>query len=182
MRKQIIAGLGLALSLAAVAGAQQPADSARHGRGERRGEFDGRRGGPGGGPMGFVFKDITLTDAQKAQLKQLRESNRTQSEATRDARKKDFEQVRALRQKGDTAGARALMQKNFQARQQQRDQELAKVRNILTAEQRVQFDKNVAEMKQREAQRGEEFGRRGGRGRRGGPEREGASGKPGESR
>jgi len=179
MRKQFVAGLGLALSLAAVAGAQQPADSAHHGRGDRGGKFEGRRGGPGGGPMGFLFKDITLTDAQKAQFKTLREADRTQFESTRDARKKDFEQVRALRQKGDTAGARALMEKNRQTMQVQRDQQLAKVRNLLTAEQRVQFDKNVAELKQREAQRGERFGREGGRGR---GRRGGQDGKPGESR
>ena len=181
MRKQILAGLGLALSLAAIAGAQQPADSARHGRGERGGQFEGRRGGPGGGPMGFVLKDITLTDAQKAQLKTLREADRKQMDANRDSWQKDREQMRALREKGDTAGARALMQKNFQAMQQKREQNLAQIRNILTADQRVQFDKNVAEMKQREAQRGERFGKRGGRGRRGGPDGQGASGKPGSS-
>jgi Spy/CpxP family protein refolding chaperone len=178
MRKQIFVGLGLALSLAGAAAAQQPADSVRH-RGDHGGKMEGRRGGPGGGPMGLLFKDITLTDAQKTQFKQLREANRQQFEATRDARKKDFEQVRALREKGDTAGARALMQKNRLAMQQQREQELAKIRTFLTADQRVQFDKNVAELKQREAQRGERFGREGGRGRRGG--RSGEHGKPGES-
>ena len=181
MRKQIFTGLGLALALAAVAGAQQPADSAHHRRGERGGQFEGRHRGPGG-PMGLLFKDITLTDAQKAQLKTLREADRSQFQATRDARKKDFEQVRALRQKGDTAGVRALVEKNRQAMQVQRDQQIAKIRNVLTAEQRVQFDKNVAELKQRAAQRGERFGREGGRGRRGGPDGQGRSGKPGESR
>src|SRR3954470_23475911 len=112
MRKQFVAGLGLALSLAAVAGAQQPADSAHHGRGDRGGKFEGRRGGPGAGPMGFLFKDVNLTDAQKAQLKTMREADRKQFDATRDARKQQFDQARALRQKGDTAGARALMDKN----------------------------------------------------------------------
>jgi protein CpxP len=178
MRKPIIAGLGLAFSLAAVAGAQQPADSAHHGRRQHGGQMEGRRAGRGG-PMGLLFKDITLTDAQKAQLKTLREADRKQFAATRDARKKDFEQIRALRQKGDTAGARALMQKNRQAMEQQREQGLAQIRNVLTAEQRVQFDKNIAELKQRAAQRGERFDRKGGRGRRGGPAGQGASGKPG---
>ncbi|HMC56477.1 MAG TPA: Spy/CpxP family protein refolding chaperone [Gemmatimonadaceae bacterium] len=175
MRKQFVAGLGLALSLAVVAGAQQPADSAHRERGDRGGKFEGRRGGPGGGPMGFLLKDVNLTDAQKAQLKTMREADRKQFDATRDARKQQFEQARALREKGDTAGARALMEKNRQAMQVQRDQEIGKVRNLLTAEQRVQFDKNVAEMKQRDAQRGARIGREGGRGRRGGREKSGES-------
>src|SRR4051812_47107360 len=163
MRKQIFAGLGLALSLAAIAGAQQPADSA-HRRGDRDGQWEGRRGGKGGPMGGLLFKDITLNDAPKAQLKNLRESERSKMEGTREARKAEFEQVRAARQKGDTAAVRAFMQKNRQAMEQQRSQEFAAIRNILTADQRVQFDKNVAELKQRDAQRGERFGREGGRG------------------
>lgn len=59
------------------------------------------------------------------------------------------------------------MQRNRQVMEQAREQHIAAVRNILTAEQRVQFDKNVAEMKQRQAKRGERFGRKGERGPRG---------------
>jgi len=158
MRKSVFMGLGLALSLAGVAAAQQPADSA-HARRERGGQWEGRRGP--GGPMGLLFKDISLSDAQKTQVKQLRDAQRTKFEANRDAMKKQFDQARALREKGDTVGARAIMDKNRAAMQQARDQEFASIRNILTADQRTQFDKNVADLKQREAQRG--FGR--GRGR-----------------
>src|SRR6185503_12581011 len=169
MRKSIIMGLGLALSLAGAAVAQQQApDSARHGRG------GDHRGGPGGrfegrgGPGGQLFKDINLTDAQKAQVKQLREANRSKMDANRDAMKKQFDEARAARQRGDTAAARAIMQRNRQAMEAARAQDVAAIRNILTADQRVQFDKNVAELKQREAQRGDRFGEKGKGGRRGG--------------
>jgi hypothetical protein len=53
--------------------------------------------------------------------------------------------ARPRRERGDTTGIaarRAEMQKRF-------EQRIAEVRNILTADQRTQFDKNVAEMKER---------------------------------
>ena len=165
MRKSIIMGLGLALSLAGAVSAQQQApDSARHGRGGRGGQFEGR-GGPGGG---LLFKDVNLTDAQKAQVKQLHESQKAKMDANRDAMKKQFDEARAARQRGDTTAARAIMQRNRQAMEAARAQEVAAIRNILTADQRVQFDKNVAELKQRDAQRGDRFGKGGPGGRRGG--------------
>lgn len=177
MRKTVIMGLGLALSLAGAAAAQQQApDSARRDRGgDHRGP-----GGPGGrfegrgGPRGLLLKDITLSDAQKAQVKTLRESQRATMHANRDAMKQQFDEARAARERGDTTAARAIMQRNRQAMEAARAQEIAALRNILTADQRVQFDRNVAELKQREAQRGEHFGEKGKGGRRGG--------RPGEDR
>jgi Spy/CpxP family protein refolding chaperone len=77
-----------------------------------------------------------------------------------------MDEARAARQKGDSAGAAAKLQQARTLMSQQRDQFAAQVRAILTAEQRVQFDKNVAEAKQREAERGQRgFG--GERGRKG---------------
>jgi len=179
MRKSIFMGLGLALSLAGVAAAQQPGTEA-----PKRDRGEDHRGGPGGrfqgrgGPGGFLLKDITLTDAQKAQVKQLHESQKTKMDANRDAMKKQFDEARAARQRGDTTAARALMQRNRDAMEAARTQETAALRNILTADQRVQFDKNVAEMKQRQAERANRVGQKGqrgdGRGFRGGKD-----GKPG---
>ena len=172
MRKSIIMGLGLAVSLAGAAAAQQQApDSARRGEhGDHRGP--GGPGGPGGrfggrGPGGLLLKDISLTESQKAQLKTLRESQRSRMDANRDAMKQQFDEARAARQRGDTTAARAIMEKNRQAMEANRAQEIAAIRNILTADQRVQFDKNVAELKQREAQRGERGERGFGKGGRG---------------
>ena len=164
MRKSIFMGLGLALSLAGVAAAQQAgSDAPRRDRGEQ--------GGPGGRgeARGLLMKGITLSDAQKTQLKQLHESQKSANEANRDAMKKQWDDMRAARQRGDTAAARAIMERNRPAMEAARAQQYAAIRNILTADQRVQFDKNVAELKQREAQRGQvgQNGRRG-RGRPGG--------------
>lgn len=58
--------------------------------------------------------------------------------------------------------AKAIMQRNRQAMEQERTQQFAAIRNVLTADQRVQFDKNVEQMKQMQAKRGERFGKRAG--------------------
>lgn len=49
--------------------------------------------------------------------------------------------------------------------EQARAQHIVAVRNIFTAERRIQFDKNVAELKAREAERGQRVGTRGEKGR-----------------
>jgi periplasmic protein CpxP/Spy len=172
MRKSILIGLALAGSLAGVAAAQQPGAYApkRERGGDHRGS--GGRGEGRVGAGGFLFRDITLTDAQKAQLKTLREAEHDKMQANKEQRRKEFDELRAAREKGDTAAVKAIMQRNRQAMEQARTAQFAAIRNILTADQRVQFDKNVAELKQREAERGERFGQRGkgeGRGKGGRP-------------
>ena len=178
--KTIALGLGLALSIAGplVAGAQQQSDAGR----PRAGQVDRR--GPGGrgpgfrGPRGegFLLRGITLTDAQKTQLRQLRTQDSAQMAARRDQMQKEREELRALREKGDTAAIRARMAAHRAQMDQERDRRAAAVRNILTAEQRVTFDANLAEAKQRDTQRaerghgkgkGEGRGRKGGRGQGG---------------
>jgi periplasmic protein CpxP/Spy len=177
MRKSILMGLGLALSFAGAAAAQQPGRSgdapgrahAEGHRGKGRGHdmSAGRAEGRDLGPRGLLFKDITLTDAQKAQLKTLRETQRpAKNEANRAEFEKQREEMRAARQRGDTAAVRAIMTRNRQAMEQRRAQQLAAIRGILTVDQRVQFDKNVAELRQREQERANRFSDRGhGRGR-----------------
>ena len=167
MKKSILIGLGLAVSVASTAIAQAPDSSrGRGGKGGRGGEFgqmEGRRGR--GGPDGLLLKGITLTEGQRTQIAQLRKTQRDQFEAKRDANKGDFEKVREARQRGDTAAVRAAMAQRRTQMEQERAQHIAAIRNILTAEQRVQFDKNVAELKAREAERGQRVGNRGEKGR-----------------
>ena len=158
----IALGLAMALSLGA-AGAQAQApqrDSARakagqhEGKGQRgeRGER-GARGQRGQRGHGFLLRGITLSDAQKQQLQQLREGQRVQHQQSREALKTNFAAARTARQKGDTATARAEMQKVRTAMEQQRERQASALRGILTSEQRVQFDKNLAEAKQRQQER-----------------------------
>lgn len=148
--KTIALALGLALSLAGTAGAQQQQD--QPGRPGRGGQFEGR-GPRGGGPGRMLLKGITLSDAQKAQLKALREQERAQFDAQREQARTRMTEARALREKGDTAALRRLHEQSRTERQAQMDRQAGAIRGILTPAQRTQFDANVAEAKQRMAQR-----------------------------
>lgn len=164
MRRNIIVAVGLALSLAGVASAQQGERGERPRGGERGRMADGseRRARGRGGPDGRLLKGITLTEGQRAQIAQLDKTRRDALEAKRDGRRVEMDQIRAARQRGDTASVRGAMQKNRLEMEQARARHIAAVRNLLTAEQRVQFDRNVAELQQRDARRGRS-GARGGR-------------------
>lgn len=156
-------GAALLVAFAGVAGAQAPQTQKqgvkpqaeqrmrpRFQRGFGRGRF-------GRGFGGQFAKDLNLTDAQKAQIKTIHEKYRPQLEAIRTQFKSQLDNARALRQKGDTAGARAAFQKTRADIQQRvkpiRQQELADVRNVLTAEQRAKFDARQAEFKKRMEER-----------------------------
>ena len=156
--KKFMVGVGLAMALAGTAAAQHPGHdgAAKREQGERRGR---------GGPDGLLLKGIELAEGQRTQIAQLRKTQRDSMVDRRATGSKEFETIRQARQRGDTAAVRAEMAKLRQAREQERTQHIAAIRNVLTAQQRVQFDKNVAEMKAREAERAEKVGLRGERGR-----------------
>jgi protein CpxP len=126
-------------------------DSGSHQRGDRRGH---------GGREGFG-RDLNLTDAQKAQIKTIRQKYQPQNEALRAQAKPYVEAARAARQKGDTAAFRSNMEKAHQLRQGAsfRAQEQAEIRAVLTPEQQAKFD---ARKKEHDAKRGNKgWGRKG---------------------
>ena len=173
-------GLGLTLTVGAtsvvLAQSTRP-DSARPERSERGAKGD--RGMRRGGPDGALLKGITLTDAQKTQLQALRKEQRTAMEKNRGQFSAVMKEAREARQKGDTATARARMSVVRTQMAQQREQHVASLRNILTAEQQKQFDANVTAWKER-APRGDRGDRseriRGTRGTRGTHEGHGVRG------
>ena len=144
--KTLTSALALALTLAATAGAQSPDrdNRAERPRGAQQ-DSVGRRG-PRGGPERMLLRGITLSAEQQAKLADLRRRERAQLDAKRPNRaNRQNGAVRPRRERGDTAGMaarRTEMQQRF-------EQRIAAVREILTAEQRTQFDKNVAEVKTR---------------------------------
>jgi Spy/CpxP family protein refolding chaperone len=120
IRIAVMAG-ALCVASASLAAAQ---DQAGQGQGEMR---------RGGGMGGLLLKDITLTDAQKAQVKTIRD--------------KYVPQLLELRKSAQAVGGvddatRAKMT-DLQTKQ------TAEIRAILTADQQAAFDKNVADMKAR---------------------------------
>ena len=115
-------------------------------RAPRSGQMQARRGG--GGEFG---RDLNLTDAQKAQIKAIRQKYQPQNEALRTQAKPFTEAARAARQKGDTAAFRSNMEKAHQVMQggqSFRTQENAEIRALLTPDQQAKWDarqKNMAD-------------------------------------
>jgi Spy/CpxP family protein refolding chaperone len=114
--------------------------------------------GPGG-REGFG-RDLNLTDAQKAQIKAIRQKYQPQNEALRAQAKPYMDAARAARQKGDTAAFRTNLEKAHQIMQNAsyRTQERAEIRAILTPEQQAKFD---ARAKNRAEGRHKGWGRKG---------------------
>jgi Spy/CpxP family protein refolding chaperone len=96
-----------------------------------QGQGEGRRGG---GMGGMLLKDITLTDAQKAQVKTIREKYLPQQLELRKS-------AQAVGGPPDEATRTRMI--DLQTRQ------ATEIRAVLTADQQTQFDKNLAEMKAR---------------------------------
>lgn len=159
MKKSILIGLGLAVSVASTAIAQGKGQDKQRGEpGKDRGaQFEGRGGR--GGPDGLLLKGITLTEGQRTQIAHLRKTQREALDTKRTESKGDLGKLREAHARGDTAAIRVAQEQRRAVFEQERLQNIAAIRNILTAEQRVQFDKNVAELKAREAEHESKRGR-----------------------
>ena len=113
-----------------------------------------RRGPRAGGEMRArgEFRDLNLTDAQKAQIKAIRQKYQPQNQALRAQAKPFMDAARAARQKGDTAAVRsnlAKVREVMQGGQSIRTQENAEIRAILTPAQQAKFDAHVKAMAER---------------------------------
>jgi Spy/CpxP family protein refolding chaperone len=91
-----------------------------------------RRGRRGGDRSQALFGGITLTADQQTQVTAIRERHRSEMQALNPR---------------DNPDDRAKMMQNMQT-------QLAEIRAVLTPDQQTQFDKNVAEMRDRMQQRG----------------------------
>ena len=158
LKFKLISSLTVAGAIAAFAGASvaqdatnttpQPTDKPGHHRGEgegRRGPGgrDGMRGRQGMFGGGMMMKGVDLTDAQKAQLKQIREANKPNQA--------DFEQMRSLMQAKHNGTLTADQQAQLKAFRESRKAKGESIRQqidaVFTPEQKAQIDKNKAEMK-----------------------------------
>ena len=123
VRIATLAGI-LTMALASVSAAQGSPQGQAQGAGRRE-------------MGGTLLKDITLTDAQKEQVKTIRE--------------KYLPQQQELRKSAQATGtyddaAKAKMQ-------DLRSKQAAEIRAILTADQQAIFDRNLAAMKDRDARK-----------------------------
>lgn len=111
--------------------------------------LEGRPGARG------LFRGVKLSDAEKAKLRTIREKYLTQGQELRKSQRPAMEEIRALRQKGDTAGARAAFARTKGDRDKGRalmEQGRDEIRDALSTENQKVFDANL---KQAEARRAE---------------------------
>ena len=149
-------------SAAVVSAQQQTAPQGVHQNHAQRPDSAHRRMGARG-LRGQLFKGITLSDAEKANLKAVQAKYASQMKAVREQSKPDMQAMRDARQRGDTAALKALWQKGAAHREQNKQVMQAErndMRAALTPENQTKFDANVAAMEQRLAQHGK--GRKGG--------------------
>lgn len=119
----------------------------------------GGRHGRHGGEYGARFAEkLNLTDAQKAQVEQIRKSTREQNQAFFASSRETFKQFHEARKANDTARVESL-KPTVQTLKAQMDElrqnEKAKIVAVLTPEQRAQFAAMEAERKERRSHRRE---------------------------
>ena len=111
-----------------------------------------------------LFHGIKLTDAEKARVKEVHEKYKPELKQLRESAKPQLAAVRAARQKGDTATAKALWAKSAGTRAQGgaiMDRMRVDLRAALAPEHQAQFDQNVARVKARVAARVTRVGKHG---------------------
>jgi Spy/CpxP family protein refolding chaperone len=154
-----IAAIALVVGGAAVAAAQQPTQTPRA---HRAGTQDSThkhfgRGGFGPGAMQKqLFKGITLSDAEKTNIKNVHTKYEAQMKALREQFKPQIQAARQARQRGDTAALKTLWAQTSAQREQTKkllEAERNDLRVALAPEHRAQFDANVKQLEQRVAQR-----------------------------
>lgn len=136
--------------LAQSGGSQEP--------GADKGAFGKHHGRGGRGMRGGMFRGLNLTDAQKAQMKQLHQSYRERTQPLRQELRAKMQQLRQANQGGvfnealaaqtltETAGLRAkLMGEHFKLRQE--------MMALLTPEQKAQIEQRREQFKLRRAER-----------------------------
>jgi len=156
----IAAGL-LLFGSAAVVAAQTQAPQTRPSHEQRAGKQQGRHAGPGRRAGGALFRGIQLSDAEKANIKNVNAKYAPQMKALREQYKTGGKIA-----KGDTAAMRQRREANAPQREALKKIMLAQradLRGALSPENQAKFDANAKQMEEHFAKRGEK-----GKARRGG--------------
>jgi Spy/CpxP family protein refolding chaperone len=153
MRKTRVLALVVAslVSTASFAGAQAPSAGAQGGRPAMGRGMEGRRGGERGGAL----RGLKLSDTEKAKVKEIHTKYAAEGKTLRESMKPAMQEARALRQKGDTAGLRAMWDKNKAGRDRMQALQVrqqTEIRTALSPENQKLFDANVQEQAKRRAE------------------------------
>ena len=124
----------------------------KHGRKGKRGR-GGRKGmrGRGGRRGGGALRGITLNDSQKQQLQTLFQSNRGNRRSGGNDEARNLMRLKrsGLATSAQEAQLKGITEKRRSERAVARTKMDQSIRSILTAEQQQQYDKNLAERKQK---------------------------------
>ena len=151
MRKTRVMALVIAslVSTASFVGAQAPAAGPQAGR-HAMGRGEGRRGGERG-----ALRGLKLSDAEQAKVKAIHTKYAAEGKTLRESMKPAMQEARTLRQKGDTAGLRAMWDKNKAGRDRMQALQVrqqTEIRTALSPENQKLFDANVQEQAKRRAE------------------------------
>ena len=141
-----LAATALTFGSAAIVSAQQTAPQGVHQNHAQRPDSAHKRFGARG-LRGQLMKGITLSDAEKANLKAVQAKYASQMKAMRQQSKPDMQAMRDARQRGDSAALKSLWQKGAAAREQNKQVMLAErndMRAALTPANQTKFDANAA--------------------------------------
>jgi Spy/CpxP family protein refolding chaperone len=102
-----------------------------------------------------MLRGMTLSDAEKARIKQIHEKYQTEGKGLRESLRPAMQEARAARQRGDTAAARAAFDRTKGDREKVRalmERQHAEIRAALSPENQKQFDANAQELAKRRAE------------------------------
>lgn len=157
-----LTGALLLVGGAAIASAQQPTTPPKDMHGMHA---PGARGMMGErGLRGQLFKGITLSDAEKTNIKAVQTKYASQMKALREQFKPQMQAVRDARQRGDSAALKELWQKSAAQREQSKQLMLAErneLRAALTPANQATFDANVAAFEKKAAEHAQNAGKQG---------------------
>jgi Spy/CpxP family protein refolding chaperone len=152
-----LAATALTLGSAAIVSAQQQTAPQRVQQNHAQRPDSAHRKLGARGLRGQLFKGITLSDAEKANLKAVQAKYASQMKAVREQSKPDMQAMRDARQRGDSAALKALWEKGAAQREQGKQVMLAErneMRAALTPANQAKFDANVATFDKKLAQHG----------------------------
>jgi Spy/CpxP family protein refolding chaperone len=132
-------------------------------RGDMKPGGHARKDGPRRGRDG-LGRDLNLTEAQRTQIAAIHKKYQPQYQSLRERARPFNEAARTARQNWDSVAFRTNTERARQVLaggQTIRTQEMAEIRNVLTAEQRTKFDARQKEMSERRAKRKADGPRRG---------------------
>ena len=171
MRINRVAGFAIAgiLTVGTIAQAQSTTTQRQQERHATRRDVRGGRGRAG------LLRGITLSDAERTQVKAIRMKYAGEAKSLRESMRPAMQELRAARNKHDSAAVKIAWDRTAGDRQKLQalmQHERAEIRSALTPEHQQLFDANVKTLEQRRAKwskngNGERGGRAGRRGMRG---------------